>query len=476
MSSLKLHKAAWKGDLHRVQRILKKEASKDLVNSLDNHGNSPLHIAAHFNYKEIVEVLLDHGANPELLSRAGWRALEESVATGGREVSTILLSACLASYRDGLTSRREKWSAKLSAMPDFYVELKWEFSVFGTKWLHFFTSFLPNDTYKIYKRGTMLRMDYSLQGFKNFQIQRGNMSFVYTGEEIEPKGHLFVLDHDRCTIQDFCEPPGQQYQEQLKDALDYTYAHDLCSHLPLGIDENLEKHIQFVPKHGFFGMSKHEQTETVNGFKTAVYRTDGAVFRTLIRSDPHAKQTRIPRSLQKEELIEEYKNRYDEYFHPNRVARQRREADSEDDEEESEEDPFYNGLVWSTEKVIRKTKHFDGNIWVTNEFGLTVEQFLTIVGIYSPTNLQWKNLQDFLTNDLPPGYPIKLEVPVFLMLSAVIDFDNYEEESPDASLFEIPEDYEKKQEAFIGSETREMLKVVERNGSKKHEDEKQEDE
>lgn len=41
----------------------------------------------------------------------------------------------------------------------------------------------PNDVYKIWKRGSAVRMDYSLTGFKSFRITRGHVSFVFTGQE-----------------------------------------------------------------------------------------------------------------------------------------------------------------------------------------------------------------------------------------------------------------------------------------------------
>ena len=46
----KLHKAVWKGDLEKVNGYLAKKCD---VNEKDLHGNTPLHIAAHFANKDI---------------------------------------------------------------------------------------------------------------------------------------------------------------------------------------------------------------------------------------------------------------------------------------------------------------------------------------------------------------------------------------------------------------------------------------
>jgi ankyrin repeat protein len=49
--SYKLHKAVWEGDIKRVKKLLK--LHRYGVNDRDLHGNSPLHIAAHFANKEL---------------------------------------------------------------------------------------------------------------------------------------------------------------------------------------------------------------------------------------------------------------------------------------------------------------------------------------------------------------------------------------------------------------------------------------
>jgi len=85
----------------------------------------------------------------------------------------------------------------------------------------------------MWKHGDSLRVDYSLVGFKNFTITRGNVSMLFSGSDQDPPGHLYALNHDKKTIQDFCAPPGDNYDKQVEDALNYTFAHDLCSYLPL---------------------------------------------------------------------------------------------------------------------------------------------------------------------------------------------------------------------------------------------------
>ena len=59
-----IHKAAYKGDLKKVKNIIEKDPSQ--INIQDISGWTPLHLASGKGHIEIVEFLLNHGADIEL--------------------------------------------------------------------------------------------------------------------------------------------------------------------------------------------------------------------------------------------------------------------------------------------------------------------------------------------------------------------------------------------------------------------------
>eukprot|EP01006_Ploeotia_vitrea_P038007 TRINITY_DN66192_c8_g1_i1.p1 TRINITY_DN66192_c8_g1~~TRINITY_DN66192_c8_g1_i1.p1 ORF type:complete len:1255 (+),score=711.83 TRINITY_DN66192_c8_g1_i1:159-3767(+) len=71
-------------------------------------------------------------------------------------------------------------------IPDFYMEIEWKIE----SWLPFVSSMAPRDTFKIWKKQDMLRFDSTLRGMTGREVQRGLMSFLFTGQSI------YLVDHD----------------------------------------------------------------------------------------------------------------------------------------------------------------------------------------------------------------------------------------------------------------------------------------
>jgi ankyrin repeat protein len=60
------------------------------VNASDSHGDTPLHNAALRGYKEVVEVLVAHGADVNAKNSRGRTPLDEAARRGHKDIVRLL--------------------------------------------------------------------------------------------------------------------------------------------------------------------------------------------------------------------------------------------------------------------------------------------------------------------------------------------------------------------------------------------------
>ena len=65
---------------------------------------------------------------------------------------------------------------KLRKIPDFYMELKWKFN---SSIIPLVSTFAPKDTYRIWKIGSSLRLDFTLVGISKLSGKRRDMSIIF---------------------------------------------------------------------------------------------------------------------------------------------------------------------------------------------------------------------------------------------------------------------------------------------------------
>jgi Ankyrin repeat len=150
------------------------------VNRLDNNGNTALHIAAHWGDLKLVNMLLEAGAWCSWKSDEGWMPRQEATASGSFPVLRRLLDAELSQRAKEMAKRAERLAPLLrDSMPDFTGELKWAFK----SWLPLVSSFLPHDRWRMWKRGSAIRVDTRITGFHGVHPTYGNVSLLFTGAD-----------------------------------------------------------------------------------------------------------------------------------------------------------------------------------------------------------------------------------------------------------------------------------------------------
>jgi ankyrin repeat domain-containing protein 13 len=99
--------------------------------------------------------------------------------------------------------------------------------------------------------------------------------------------------------------------------------------------------------------------------------------------------------------------------------------------------------IGKPKKVATKVQRFKANLWLSDEFPIKLqEQILPILDLMSTlASPHVSKLKDFITMQLPSGFPVKVEIPLFHVLNAIITFGNvFALEAPVKNVTNIKED------------------------------------
>ncbi|NWI09054.1 AN13B protein, partial [Crypturellus soui] len=76
-------------------------------------------------------------------------------------------------------------------------------------------------------------------------------------------------------------------------------------------------------------------------------------------------------------------------------------------------------------ELTTKTQKFKAKLWLCEDHPLSLcEQVAPIIDLMAISNALFAKLRDFITLKLPPGFPVKIEIPIFHILNARITFGN----------------------------------------------------
>ncbi|XP_041957992.1 ankyrin repeat domain-containing protein 13A [Alosa sapidissima] len=413
-----LHSLVWENDY----RNLDKSVPTNNKEEVDPRGRTPLHLAVSLGHLESVRVLLRHGADVTKENIKNWTVLQEAVSTGDPEMVQLVLQR-----RDYLKASTAlggvpELLSKIRESPDFYLEMKWEF----TSWIPLVSRVCPSDICRVWKSGASLRVDATLLGFENMTWIRGRRSYIFRGDDsftelMEINHDDEVVDTERFDIEmedvtlDSMQPNQQEVAKRLTTPIVNTF-----------LDT---KDIAFErSKSGIWGW-RSDKTESVNGFEAKVFSVNNVnvVIRTRTEHLTDEEKTRIKgeRNILESllgtveqhvsvqgDLTLEYATATnptaitpEEYFNP--------DFDLQDRD-----------IGRPIELTIR-TQKFKGTLWMSEEYPLSlVEQVAPIIELMSRTSSHFARLHDFLILRFPPGFPVKIEIPLFHVLNARITFGN----------------------------------------------------
>ncbi|XP_053416444.1 ankyrin repeat domain-containing protein 13D isoform X2 [Nycticebus coucang] len=417
-----LHRLVW-ANRHRELEAALHSRQHDIEQE-DPRGRTPLELAVSLGNLESVRVLLRHNANVGKESRQGWAVLQEAVSTGDPEMVQLVLQ-----YRDYQRATQRlagipELLNKLRQAPDFYVEMKWEF----TSWVPLVSKMCPSDVYRVWKRGESLRVDTSLLGFEHMTWQRGRRSFIFKGQEA---GALVMeVDHDRQVVHTEMLGLTLHEPEALLAAMRPSEEHVASRLTSPIVSTHLDtRNVAFERnKCGIWGW-RSEKMETVSGYEAKVYSATNVELVTRTRTE-HLSDQDKSRSKGGKTPFQSFLGMAQQHSSHNGAPVQQAASPTNPTAISPDEyfDPNFSLESRNIGRPIEmssKVQRFKATLWLSEEHPLSLgDQVTPIIDLMAISNAHFAKLRDFITLRLPPGFPVKIEIPLFHVLNARITFSN----------------------------------------------------
>ncbi|XP_014478181.1 PREDICTED: ankyrin repeat domain-containing protein 13D isoform X2 [Dinoponera quadriceps] len=416
-----LHWLVW----HNSYVELDKELSTNQhdIEKHDNRGRTPLMLAVTLGHTDSAIVLLHHEANVNTENTQGWSVVQEAVGTGNPELLQMVLARRDYQRYCNRVAGIPELLHKLKQAPDFYVEMKWEF----TSWVPLASRMCPSDTYKVYKQGSNVRIDTTLLGFDHANWQRGNRSYVFKGQndgatmmEVDHETRKVYVEHMKLIGDDniqLMEPSEEGVIARLTNPIVTTY---------IDTDKiSFERN-----KAGLWGW-RSDKSEIINGHECKVFSASNVELITKTRlehlSEADKARARAPKTpLQSFLGIAEQQQEncsavttseeYNNIGNPSNITA----------EEYFDSNIDLNGRdIGRPKEVNTKIQKFKATLWLSEEYPLSLqEQIMPIVDLMAISSSHFAKLKDFIQMQLPAGFPVKIEIPLFHILNARITFGN----------------------------------------------------
>ena len=130
------------------------------------------------------------------------------------------------------------------------MELSWAFG----SWVPLVSKFCPYDNYKIWKKGSCVRVDTTLIGFENLQWIRGSVSFLFSTHLEGENSHVAIINHQKKKVE-FAFDSFKKYSLQgpnKNNDLTQVMSQSIMRMQPL------YDNIEFTPAKTWLGYTKNE--------------------------------------------------------------------------------------------------------------------------------------------------------------------------------------------------------------------------
>ncbi|CAI2348022.1 unnamed protein product [Caenorhabditis sp. 36 PRJEB53466] len=416
-----LHWAVFNNEQNELKELLANKSTLE-IDKVDPRGRTSLMLAVTLGHFDCARLLMDAGADASIPNKEMWSVSNEAVAQGNEAfVSDVIHHRDYQRATRGAQAMKRSLE-KLKEVPDFFCEMNWDFS----SWVPFLAQACPSDCHKVYKKGSSVRIDTTLVSFEGASWIRGNQSYMFRLSK-DGFAEFIVLDHAErvAAVQelrdddDFIDhrPLPGAMQDRLSSPISTTYI-DVDN---IGFERT---------SRGFLSwFSNSESNETVDGYDCKVLNASNVHLVTKRRLDHLSREAR-------ERLAQE------EASESKAVASFKKMLSMNKSDENTKRDLFKEGLtadqyldpnyefepgtdIGKLREVVKKSNGLKATLWMADEYPMSLhDQIIPIVELMAVNSPHFARLHKFIRLQLPAGFPVKIEIPLFHILSARIGFQN----------------------------------------------------
>lgn len=311
------------------------------------------------------------------------------------------------------------------------MELKWDFH----SWVPLVSRILPSDLCKIHKKGSNIRLDTTLVDFSEMKWDRGNISFLFRGDET-PKNALTVLDNEYKLYQ---KVRYEESEAEIEDEVDILMSSDIMA------AQMSTKSINFSRAQSGW-IFREDRKEIVAGlYNCNLYSINGLVLESRKRREHLSRDDLQKNKALMESLTKGGGGHSQQNLQNGEIIRRGSLQPPPDpqiswrdyiDAEPGEHPNLGRHIVYK-----ESSKHFKATLAMSEDFPLTVDTLLNVLEVIAPFK-HFSKLREFIQMKLPPGFPVKIDIPILPTVTAKITFQKFEfQDEIAANLFEIPADY-----------------------------------
>ncbi|EDV22628.1 uncharacterized protein TRIADDRAFT_59062 [Trichoplax adhaerens] len=431
-----LHWLIWNNRVAELQEMLCKGEHEH--EKLDKHGRTPLHLAIALGHEDCVRVLLEANCSASALNAMKWTgpviqhnyrfftlALQEAVCLGKPNILKMVLK-----YRD-----RQQISSRVAAIPELLDMLQTYLLIL----VPLISRAFPNDVCKIWKKGAFLRVDTTLLSLDENIGKTGNRSIIF--KAADNGAEIIEVDHEKrkaCSETISLDEIGRRLGSEPSSELVFERLRMPVTSTIINID-NIEFSRQ---KSGIWGW-RTDRTEAVNNYEAKVYNVSNVVVIARTRYEHLSEEDKERNKTEGRSFfhslmgaIEQHSNEKDKTDAvPETIQQDKREDSSEIEQADlkslSSQDYFYPTEETKKQDIGRpkemsvKEQRLKASLWLCDDYYLSLqEQVLPIINLMAISNPHFQKLRDFISMQLPSGFPIKIEIPLYHILNARITFAN----------------------------------------------------